>query len=39
MLYVHHPLRSSKPEEVEAVPEKEGRAGGELICKKRDAPV
>ena len=39
MLYVHHVLRSSKPEEVEAVPEKEGKACGELICRKRDAPV
>ena len=39
LLYVHHTLRSCKPEEVEAVPGKEGKAGGELICKKRDAPV
>ena len=39
LLYVHQPLGSSKPEEVEADPEKEGKAGGELICKKRDAPV
>ena len=39
LLYVHHPLRSSKPEEVEADPEKEGKAGGKLICKKREAPV